>query len=192
MPAIAESPSGAAAVCAMLRDKEGGADELFARVARRAERAGLRLAGALQKAEPHPGRGRCDMVLHDLASGAAIRISDDRGELAQGCRLDAGALTEAATLIEQAIRGASPELVILNKFGKAEAEEGGGLRDAIAAALDADIPVLIGVAPAYLPALRDFAGDLCAIVEDEAAVWRWLGARLGEGAGLAEGEALAP
>jgi hypothetical protein len=87
---------------------------------------------------------------------------------------------------------ASPDLVILNKFGKAEAEEGGGLRGAIVAALEADIPVLIGVAGPYAPALREFAGDLCALAADAAAVWHWLRARLGERARFGERERIAP
>jgi hypothetical protein len=181
-----------AAVCAVPRDEARAADDLFARVAERAKNAGLRLAGALQEDAPRAGRSRCEMVLFDLAGGRRIRISWDGGDLAQGCHLDPSALTEAAELIERAIRSASPDLVILNKFGKAEAEEGGGLRDAIVAALEADIPVLIGVAGAYAPALREFAGDLCALAADEAAVWRWLRARLGERARFGEREAVAP
>ena len=171
---------GEAAILALQRDKEGGADVFFHRVAQSARRAGLRLAGALQRDEPHPGRRRCDMILTDLASGRRIRISEDRGDLALGCRLDQGALTEAAELVERAIRSAPPDLVILNKFGKAEAEEGGGMREAIAAALEAGVPVLTAVAPAYEPRLRDFAGKLCAVVADEATVRRWLRARFCE------------
>ena len=90
------------------------------------------------------------------------------------------ALTEAAALVERTIREAAPDLVILNKFGKAEAEEGGGLRDAIVAAIEADVPVLIGVAEEYRGALSQFAGDLCLIAADEAEVRRWLRARFGE------------
>ena len=168
----------AAPICALLRDKEGAADILFERLAERARRAGLRLAGALQRDEPPPGRRRCDMVLTDLASGLRTPISRDRGDLAAGCRLDQGALTEAAERVERSIRDAPPDLVILNKFGKAEAELGGGMRDAIAAALEAGIPVLIGVAPAYAPALRDFAGEMCVIAGDEDGVSHWLAARL--------------
>ncbi len=187
-----ERAQAGAAVCAVLRDETRAASDLLVRVAERARGAGLRLAGALQEDVPRPGRRRCDMYLRDLASGRRIRISADHGDLAQGCRLDSSALTEAAELIERAIRRAAPDLVILNKFGKAEAEEGGGLRDAIAAALEADIPVLIGVAEAYAPALRDFAGDLCAIAADEAAVWRWLQARFGRRTRFGEGERIAP
>ncbi|MGA2491697.1 MAG: DUF2478 domain-containing protein [Roseiarcus sp.] len=169
-----------APVCAVLRGADFAADALIDRVAEWARGAGLRVVGALQRDEPRPGRRLCDMILDDLATGRRIRISEDRGDLAEGCRLDSGALTEAATLIEQAIRDAAPDLVLLNKFGKAEAEEGGGLRDAIVAAIEADVPVLIGVAEEYREALRQFAGDLCLIAADEAEARRWLRARLGE------------
>ena len=169
----------AAPVCAVLRDKEGAADAFFERVAERARRAGLRLAGALQRDEPRPGRRRCDMVLTDLASGRRTPISWDRGDLAAGCRLDQGALTEAADLIERSIRAAPPDLVIVNKFGKAEAELRGGMRDAIAAALEAGVPVLTGVAPAYASALSAFAGEMCVIAGDEGDVSHWLASHLG-------------
>jgi hypothetical protein len=184
-----EQPSLEAAVCAVVCE-EGGVGELFfTRVAERAKGAGLRLAGALQLDEPREGRKLCDIYLSDLASGRRTRISEDRGELAEGCRLDLVALTEAAGMIEREIEGGAPDLVILNKFGKAEAEEGRGLRGAIAMALEGDIPVLIGVAKSYAPALKDFAGDLCAVVSDEASAWRWLAARLGERFGESEGNA---
>lgn len=181
-----------AAICAVLRGEARAADALFARVAERAGRAGLSLAGALQRDASRAGRSRCDMDLLDLASGRRIRISEDRGDLAEACRLDTGALTEAAAMIERSIRAVTPNLVILNKFGKAEAEEGGGLRDAIVAALEADVPVLIGVSPAYAAALEAFAGDLLAYAADEAAVWRWLEARLGRGALSDADETIAP
>ena len=114
------------------------------------------------------------MDLIDLASGRIIRISEDRGNLARRCRMDTSALAEAAEMLEPSIRIGGPDLVILNKFAKAE-EEGGGIRGAIAAALAADIPVLMSVGELALPALEVFAGDLCAIVEaDAAAVEGWL------------------
>ena len=84
-------------------------------------------------------------------------------------------------MVERSIRTAPPNLVILNKFGKAE-EEGGGMRGAIGAALAADIPVLVSVGELALPALGLFAGDLCVVVEaDAAVVSKWLQARIGGG-----------
>ena len=98
--------------------------------------------------------------------------------------MDTGALVEAAEMVEQSIRIGAPDLVILNKFGKAE-EEGGGMRGAIAAALSANIPVLMSVGELALPALERFAGDLCSIVDaDPAIVEGWLHLQFGREAAL--------
>ncbi len=166
-------------LCAVRRTDPIAADRLIAAVAERAKAAGLTLAGVLQQDLHRPGRRRCDMDLVDLASGRIIRISEDRGNLARGCRMDTSALVEAAEMVEESIRIGAPDLVILNKFAKAE-EEGGGMRGAIGAALSADIPVLMSVGEPALPALELFAGDLCSIVEaDAAVVSEWLEAQLG-------------
>jgi hypothetical protein len=50
------------------------------------------------------------------------------------------------------------DLVIVNKFGRQEVL-GQGLRQEIAAALLAGVPVLIAVRQDVLPAFRDFAGE---------------------------------
>ena len=166
---------------AVRRTQPVAADALIASVAKRAKAAGLKLAGVLQEDLKRPGRRRCDMRLIDLASGRIIPISEDRGNLAQGCRMDTSALVEAAEMVEQSIRIGAPDLVILNKFGKAE-EEGGGMREAIAAALSANIPVLMSVGRRAETALELFAGDLCTIVEtDASAVSAWLRYRFGLG-----------
>ena len=124
------------------------------------------------------------MDLIDLTSDTIIRISEDRGNLAQGCRADTGALAEAIELVERSIRIGAPDLVILNKFGKAE-ENGGGMRHAIGAALLADIPVLISVGERALPAFERFAGDLCTVIDADAQVLNeWLRVRFGVEADL--------
>ena len=52
-----------------------------------------------------------------------------------------------------------PDMLILNKFGKMEAS-GAGLIPLITAAIQAEVPVLIGVPPVNLAAWRAFAGDI--------------------------------
>jgi len=159
---------------ALRRTGAATADTIISSVAENAKVVGLKLAGVLQRDLHRPGRRRCDMDLVDLASGKVIRISEDRGNLARGCRMDTSALVEAAEMVEASIRVGAPDLVILNKFGKAE-EEGGGMRDAIAAALTRDIPVLMSVGELAIPALKLFAVDLCRIVEAESPFVRdWL------------------
>ena len=167
-------------LCAIRRSDPIAADLLTAALAQRAKAADLKLAGVLQRNLRRPGRRRCDMDLIDLATGRIIRISEDRGDLARGCRMNASALMQAAEMVEETIRAAAPDLVILNKFGKSE-EEGGGMRDAVAAALSRGIPVFAGVGTPAIPALEQFAGELLTLIDaDEAMVAAWLSAQFRE------------
>jgi hypothetical protein len=98
------------------------------------------------------------MEVEELASCTILKISEDRGKEARGCRLDRGALSEAAALLSAAIED-GPELVILNKFGKTEGE-GHGLRDALAQAVQHGVPVIVGVPYRNIEQWRLFAGGL--------------------------------
>lgn len=131
---------------------------------------GLRLAGVAQINEHRPGRRRCDMIIEELSSGNRFRISQDRGDLARGCRLDHSALAAVVIAVETSLLG-DVDMLILNKFGKEEAE-GRGFRDAIALAMEKETPVLIGVPVRNYDAWRTFCGDdaLAAAVEHETAV----------------------
>ena len=83
------------------------------------------------------------MVVEDLYSGARALISKDRGNLARGCRLDHDVLSAVMLAVERSLTG-NVDLLIINKFGKEEAE-GRGFRQAIGMAVEREIPVLIGV-----------------------------------------------
>src|SRR3546814_12857392 len=75
----------------------------------------------------------CDMDLRLLPDGPVVRISVDRGAEARGCRLDAGAVEQSVLWVAGTLESA--ELLVVNKFGKQEAE-GKGLSGTIAEALD--------------------------------------------------------
>ncbi|PIE08173.1 MAG: 3-dehydroquinate dehydratase [Rhodobacterales bacterium] len=96
------------------------------------------------RGETRPDGAPCDMDVRVLPDGPTIRISQFRGAGARGCRLDPDALEQAVALTEKALAQGGVDLVLVNKFGKHEAD-GHGFRDAIAMALEADIPVLVGV-----------------------------------------------
>lgn len=84
-----------------------------------------------------------------------LRISQDLGRSARGCRLDPAALATAVGLVSAKLsKGA--DILIVNKFGKHEAE-GRGFRGVIAEALSLGIPVLVGVNALNLPAFETFA-----------------------------------
>lgn len=132
----------------------GQTDACLTAAVRLLQAAGLRLAGtmALETADP-----ACDMQLQVLPDGPLIRINQNLGAQARGCRLDGGALETA--VVEVAARLSGAQALIVNKFGKLEAQ-GRGYVPLIAQALEAGIPVLIGVNALNLPELLTFAGDL--------------------------------
>ncbi|WP_431285066.1 DUF2478 domain-containing protein [Humitalea sp. 24SJ18S-53] len=134
------------------------ADQALRQAVRQFEAAGRRLAGVVQRDTPRAGRTGCDMTLEELSTGTAIEISQDRGPHARGCRLDLGEMTRAIQLASMAFRG-SPDLLVLNKFGKTEVE-GGGFRALIAEAIDQGVPVLIAVPYRNIDPWRAFVGDL--------------------------------
>lgn len=118
---------------------------------------GHALAGTTQMDTRRQGSRLCDMDVQVLPIGEVIRISEYRGENARGCRLDADALEQAVTLTLDRLRTA--DLLIINKFGKHEAE-GRGFRDAIATALDRGIPVIVGTNALNIDAFHEFTGGL--------------------------------
>lgn len=152
----------------------GATDRLLADVAARLRADGWQLAGAVQVNGP-PVEGRaCDMDLHVLAGAEVVRISQNLGALSRGCRLDPTGLEQAVGLVEAALHGVpQPRLLIVNKFGKQEAE-GRGFRPVIGQALAAGLPVLTAVNATNALRFEDFAGGLAVpVAEDVEAVLRW-------------------
>ena len=136
--------------------------------------SGVQLAGALQVEPVSRGRHPCDMLLEDLASGEVHAIAEDRGSHARGCRLDVGLLTEIGENVLHSLHDDSPLLLVVNKFGKIEGD-GGGMRQAIAEAVDLGIPVLVGVPARNLDRWRAFVGPLSREVPAETgAITDWL------------------
>ncbi len=149
----------------------GRTDQLIAEVADRLTAEGLRLAGTVQSNHERPNRKKCDMDLRVLPDGPVVRISEDRGDLARGCILDSGALEQTVHEVERRLEGA--DILIVNKFGKREAE-GKGLAPVIAEALHRGLPVLVGVNGLNLAALLSFAEeDIHGLATNAEAVANW-------------------
>ena len=158
---------------------QGAADRLLADVARALLAQGMAVAGVVQENVEKPQGGPCDMVLHVLMRDHTVAISQDLGPYSKGCRLDASALEEAAGLVEQAMADTEPALLIVNKFGKQEAE-GRGFRPLIGEALGRGIPVLVAVGEQNREAFDAFAGDIGEnIAAEPSAVMGWIGAMTG-------------
>ena len=133
-------------------------DNLLAEVSRALRLSGTRLAGAGQHNTDGGDRCRCDMTLEDLSSGRRVDISEKRGPEARGCRLDSFALEEVVGLVGASL-ATDPELVILNRFGKREAD-GAGFRPVIEDALARGVAVLVAVSKGNVAAWDTFAAAL--------------------------------
>jgi len=131
----------------------------------------LRLCGTVQANTARADRRKCDMDLRLLATGEVLRISEDRGAFARGCTLDIGVLVQAVAATEAALSDA--ELLVVNKFGKTEAE-GAGFAPVIGEAICRGLPVLVGVNGLNLRAFEVFASGMAeALPADVAHVTGW-------------------
>lgn len=132
---------------------------------------GVALTGTVQTDTPRAGRSKCDMDLRVLPDGPVLRISQDRGELARGCRLDGGALEMAAAEVARRLEDAA--LLVVNKFGKQETQ-GRGMVPVIVDAIGKGIPVVVGVNALNRPAFLEFADGLAeALPADPDAIAAW-------------------
>lgn len=148
------------------------ADSLLYALADKLAASGVRLAGAVQANGPDAEFGCSDMYLRELATGRTSKTSQFRGKGASGCRLDSAALEDVVGLARNAI-GPDIDLVIVNKFGKQEAE-GNGFRAVIEAAVAEGCPVLVGLRAEHLKDWTEFAGGEGQVLAlDEGAVSQW-------------------
>ena len=133
---------------------------------------GVRVVGTTQTDTPRPDTTKCDMDVKVLPDGAVIRISQDLGLNSRGCRLDPDALEQAVA--QTLARLDTAELLIVNKFGKHEAD-GRGFREVIGEALARGIPVIVGTNGLNLAAFLEFsAGQAVSLPADVPELLDWL------------------
>jgi hypothetical protein len=156
----------------VMTTERGAADLALAEAARLLLVEGLALAGVVQINTDRSDQSACDMDVRVLPDGPVIRISQSLGRDARSCRLDPGALEAAVAATGR--RLSTADAVIINKFGKHEAE-GRGFRETIGEAVARDLPVVVGLNGLNLAAFEDFAGGTAVRLPNEAAaVVNWL------------------
>lgn len=157
----------------VMTEERGATDRLLSELAERLQAKGLRLAGIVQTNVECYDKELCDMDVRVLPAGETIRISQSLGAGARGCRLNPEALEQAVGQVSASLQsGEAPQLMIVNKFGKHEAD-GRGMRPIIGEALALGIPVISGVNKMNVEPFQAFAGgmaveagpDLDALVE---------------------------
>lgn len=157
----------------------GDTDLILLRLATDLAGRGLVCCGTVQVNSERPDDGPCDMDVRVLPDGPTLRISQHLGRSARGCRLDPTALETAVGLVSARL-AAGADVLVVNKFGKHEAE-GRGFRALIADALALGVPVIVGVNALNLPAFEAFAGGLAdRLPPDAAALAGWLARAVGD------------
>lgn len=141
-------------LAALLHDEpQHDLQDLLEHTARRLQAAGWRVGGLAPRLGRYPN-GKKRMQLLDLRSGQLHDISQNLGAASQACCLDPGALVQAGGVLRQALAD-GVQLLVINRFGVAEAE-GGGFIDEFAAAVQAGVPVITVVGPACRSAWQRF------------------------------------
>lgn len=165
-------------------DRATRPDAAFRDAVARLRARGLHVGGLLQDGkdgEDGFGGSCCTTLqLEDIATGRRVELFENRGAGTRGCRLDPAGLAEASGWLREAI-AARPDVLFVNRFGRQEAE-GRGLLDDIAAAVLAEIPIVVPVAAALLPQWRAFAGDEWIVLQDCRELEAWCAAQLDAGA----------
>lgn len=142
----------------MMAPGRGDADLILAQLAHDLALQGLDCCGTVQINTERDDKGPCDMDVRVLPDGPVMRISQDLGPSSRGCRLDHSVLEHAVGLVSTRLAGGA-DVLIINKFGKHEAE-GRGFRPVIAEALEQGIPVIVGLNALNLSEFEAFNGGM--------------------------------
>lgn len=162
-------------------EARGATDRLLSALAARLLAQGMRLSGVVQTNTECADNARCDMDLRVLPDGDTIRISQSLGSESRGCRLDPAELERAVALVGATIEKDDPQLMIVNKFGKHEAD-GRGFRPLIGEAILRGIPVLAGVNGLNEDRFVEFSGGVAERIEaDLDALEAWVVDAVGKG-----------
>lgn len=166
----------APAIGAIVYPPDRPPERIMAEFAAELAARGFRLGGLLQDTEFGADGCKCRMEVVDLDTGRRIAISQSLGGGSQSCSLDPTALAEASGALRRAIAD-RVDLLIVNKFSKAE-KAGGGLAAEMLAAMAEGVPLLTalpGVLVAEWAAFTGGRGDL--LMPTAEALWRWWGPR---------------
>lgn len=140
---------------AYLSAAPGRTDRLIARTVDRLEARGLVLAGTVATDLDAFAGADCGTKLHLLPARRPARLFPAPGDRSPGGMIDACSVDEVACAALGAL--ARAQALVVNSFGRVEAE-GRGFVPVIAAALDRNLPVLVGVSDHDLPKFLDFSG----------------------------------
>lgn len=161
-----------APIAALVYTPDDHVEPILLQAAQALASRGVRLGGVLQRNLPRDPDDPCAMELEDLHSGARFALSQSLGRGSEACRLDPGSLAQAAMAVRHAL-DQGVDLVMVNKFGAQEVA-GAGLRDEMALAVTAGIPLLTAVGSRFLDEWAQFTGNQAVLLKpDLPAILDW-------------------
>lgn len=173
MTEATQTPEVTSPLAAIVFDRDEEPDAPLIAFAEALAGRGGRLAGFVQ--ERAADNGSCtlkDVWLRDIVTGETLGIMQDLGRDASACRVDAQAIARAAGRLGAAL-AAGADLVLVNRFGKLEAE-GGGMLAEIGRAFSDGVPLIVCVPRRCLESWDAFACGLDAkLAPTRAAIEAW-------------------
>ncbi|WP_165009062.1 DUF2478 domain-containing protein [Neisseria yangbaofengii] len=120
------------------------------------QQQGLKVAGLLNPLDENGQKLR--KRVQSLTDSRVYTIMYDQGCTIDACLLDPSGLAASSEVIREALQ-APPDILVFNKFGHAESENG-GLIDEYAQAIGQGIPVISLLQDKYLPDWRVFTDGM--------------------------------
>ncbi|MGD0107989.1 MAG: DUF2478 domain-containing protein [Rhodopila sp.] len=145
-----------AQVGVLLYDASIDVDTILAEAVAKIHARDIAVGGLLQYFGERLPNGKRSMWVEDIGSGALIRLDRPRGPGAVACLLDPDALAQAACMMQRAV-DSRPDLLVVSRFGNAEAD-GRGMRAEFAEAICSGAAVLVAVKFSLLNDLEGFLG----------------------------------
>jgi hypothetical protein len=143
-------------VAAIEHDGRVDVDELLADFARQQRGAGRQVLGLVMRHRDRGAACQASMLLTDIDTGDEYLVSQPLGADSSACRADPQGFAQASRVLRDAA-DRQPDLVICNRFGALEAENGGFVAELLAL-MERGIPVLTAVGPRYQDAWQRFVG----------------------------------
>jgi nucleoside-triphosphatase THEP1 len=169
-------PDPSPPVAAIEYDGSSDVDALLQTFVTQLRRDGRNVLGLLT-ARRDPAAGcRAAMVLTDIDTGDEYLVSQSLGADSTACSADPQGFARASRVLHDALKR-QPDLVVCNRFGALEAENGGFVAELLAL-LERGVPVLTVVAPRHFGAWQRFIGEAPLLPADPAAWTAWFDAVL--------------
>lgn len=143
---------------AIVHESAEAADEQLQPFIQYLQEQGKVVLGVVQAPEEVSFAYRSKMGIINLNNGEFTSIAQDLGEHNTSCCLDSEAVSNASHILKHA-REQKPDLIVVNRFGKLEAE-GEGFADEMLEIMSLGLPMLTVVATRFLEPWREFTGGL--------------------------------